>query len=655
MYNKHSKPTHDTKVYMAIWYRLGDFFQLINITFPAAQYPEPGRMLTLIRKVKFRSIDSPIAKEIEVELYVNGEMKINITGTLVYGKQLQAIADQIIPNEALDSWVLNMGTTREMLDCPDMDYHRWFPPENKVWIKIASGKNESLTPDEIASKILELFKHVNQQCEHTVFSNELTQEILALTNFVYYKERLHDNQHRHVISDKLSMHSHTHPDRKNSKELIRILSTFSKLSVNDENEVRCLLAQGESPDQVESGGMPAVSLAILRHKSTALTSALMFYGARIFDRSPDSVFLESPFELALQQYTQRQTPAYLDILNIMGATLTTLERQITKSKSGTKVVNSKITSDANSIITTFSMSDGKTLDTILKHNSQLTRDNKQAILNSIEDVFDKSNVESFLSDNYLVESIHDDLKVVGFNIFEILTPDNAKDTDIVLHVVYSFIQAPYRGYGIMALLEFRLAYAMQVLSNQHDVAVFYTAIDPSGYKQAKDHLAMPRHQPPDMDDKMHKILSRVYHGSYQYHHNGSMCYVLDDASAKAGGFTGSKTDFTHQYVFENMLGSKTKDKNGKTRGVPVLFYIGDENYIKQSQMAEQIGVNFTDHILKLSSAIRRILQPYMGSTFHQGAPNLGRVYKRADLLFWKCPRTLTETGSTASPSLSAKL
>lgn len=631
---------------MTTWYRFGDFYQPVNYRNLADQSYGP----VMMRSVKFRSISSPIIKVINVILYTDGDVRICITPTQSYKQKFHTAARCIIPKDAFDTVLPVMSMDLNAFMTPDKDVNPYSFVGHDVRINIAGGTNKNINLAEIIDKVEALFKDINKQCEQYVFTDELSVEIRQIVEFVY--NSVHGKKYQHMMTDKLVTHSHTHPERKNSKELIRILSKLSTLTENDKKEFRYFLTQGENPDQAEPAGMQAISLAIIRQKSKELTNALMFYGASIFTRNPDTVFFESPFELTMKLYSDTKNSVYLDMLNMMGGMLTTLERQIARATSGVKVVNTEITCDANSITTTFNMSDGKTLDTVLKHNSQLTRGNKQAILDSIDGIFDKSNVEAYLGNNYFIESIYSGSKLVGFNIFEIVPPDHAKDTDIILHVAYSFIQAPYRGYGIMALLEFRLAYAMQVLSNQHDVSVFYTAIDPSGYKQAKDHLAMPRHQPPDMDEKMHKVLSKVYHGSYQYYHDGSMCFVLDDASANVGGFTGSKTDLTHQYVFENMLDSTTKEASGKTRGVPVLFYIGDENYIKQSQIAEQIGVNFTDHILRLANAMRHVVSPYTGQACHS-APNLGRVYKRTDLLFWKYPSDVAE--KEQSHSLRAKL
>lgn len=480
--------------------------------------------------------------------------------------------------------------------------------------------------------IQSLFVSLNEKIGQEEIAREILDELSQLSRLLHNQLFDADRSAKHIIAEYTFPRSHVNPARKNSRALVNLLA-YNTLQTLPKKQFRYLLTQGEDVNGVGGDGdMTAMYYATLQYDLDVL-AFMLFYGGNPFMRIEGGTFFESPYEVA-GKFQEREK------IELIQSTVTTIQRPLSmasqsKPRLAVDAIDVKFIDD--SLITCIRLSNHKTLLSCLKKPALLTASEKSSVHALFERFFETRNPGTDLHDilnndlngeNNYIELIMDGQQLAGFNLFELISPKSS-NRHIFLHCVYSLIMPEYRGYGIMSLLAFRLAFAMQLLSPGLTLGVFFCAVHDNSYRMVKDLLHYPKYQPHSMNILMDDILQEVFKGDASLYHDTITCFTEDDVRLKDCENANTKKDIIEKIFYQYILGINSAP-TGKTRAAPVLFYVGDDSFHRlESMLRSTIRVNFSGHIQQLARALHAWMPGCMSSA------NVSAQLPRSDSLFWQ--------------------
>jgi hypothetical protein len=330
----------------------------------------------------------------------------------------------------------------------------------------------------------------------------------------------------------------------------------------------------------------------------------------LFDAGTQSHCLPSAFEMTLLN-------KQVDKFKVMQAFVTHLQRVVKCESDQLKVSLSIMSYSQLRLTTGFRFSNGTSIRTELKSLAHLSPDEKDLLFTSLySKAFEiqgdlemtklKRKYESDFADkSKFIEIISDHNTIIGFNLFKIVA--STRNKLMVLTIDYALINPVYRGYGLMTLYTFRLAYALQLLKKDYKIAIFFLSIHFNSFKLIKDFLFYPKFQPAYMEKMVKSLLSVIYDGDYYYVKDLLTCYVREELRVRGSRYTASD-DLQYKFFHEHLLGLDNNCE--ENRAVPVCFYVDNENYERLSHLCLTLGIHFFEHLQNLIKAFGQFLADY---------------------------------------------
>lgn len=480
-------------------------------------------------------------------------------------------------------------------------------------------------------KLKRLFEYFNAYIQPQPFSREIMDEIQN----IYYSGS--KNIFTHIVTEMpsyiLNDTKNNHTNRRTDYEGLADL-----LHTGHANPVlyKKYLLEGDNPEERSvCGTRSAMTFAILEQESLVPLELLLWYEANPFRRlynemnyynGTDGRFsiaeipslfcrnglfeLLSPIEKALL-FNQ------IDKANVIGNEFSHLINSSLSNNSNRKrmqVITSQVQYDDDMVVSHFIFDDYRHIKTRLKYVEQMTREEKQKILDlvknnfmAIDDLDQRKLTDIFNKDfsaNKLIDVIYDNDKVIGFILFELIIPKGSSKS-IILHCAYSAIDPEYRGYGLMLFLSFRLAYILQAMLPEKQIGVFYCAAHYNSYRMA-NFKHSPKYQSPEVQKIISDTLKVIYDTEIlPYYHHYLKSYIEDNVSVKSVSHT-SQVSLNERIYNREILGHEDIP-NGEFRSAPVMFFVGDENYKYIANTASRLGINFDIHIAEFACELKKLL------------------------------------------------
>ncbi len=491
------------------------------------------------------------------------------------------------------------------------------------------------------NRLIELFKYLNELYNRIDFPADVVNEFQQIA--AYLIADVHDQQFRHIIPKKIYVSNCPNPARAQSEKLFDLIAYNLKngFSLRD---LIYLLIQGEDTNQhgCSKGGFGTTPLyeAVSRHDSVPAVKLLLMYGADPFYRDNGEFYI-SPVELAksLRRY---------DLVDLFMSRYMRVEKSLPDTKPNLKVRNTRIAAIRyKSIATEFEFTNARSIHTKLMHTQDLSGEQHSELISMFAKKFqaaDNRKITEIFQEavgkfNNIVELIYSENQLIGFNLFELIK----QEEELYLHCIYSFVEQEYRGYRIMSLLAFRLAFALQMLNPEQAVGIIFSAIHYNSYRMIKDLLHFPKFQPDHVNGKIFNLIIKIFKESSSFHHDLLMCYLDEDTMVKEAA-SNHTADLGEEFFYQHLL--NMQDAKTSARGAPVLFYVGDDSFRKLQFAMAASGINFADHLGHLANA----LGIYQGAT-PGAAPGI-ISFSQSSHLFWfnkKLPAYLTVNKASAAP------
>jgi hypothetical protein len=563
--------------------------------------------------VGYRSIYSTLIKEVEVLLYSDGDALLSFKIPYRSINKVNAIFQQFcMPNEFND------------------------PMQGVLHISIKPHALESTL-----KKLIALFQYMRREYGQHEISLELMEEFQRIFHCISSHEKM-----THLIPDKNVASAHINPARSTSTALIDFLR-YRRANAPFDKQFDSLLIQGENPNQCDFLGDTPITLAIFR--DIEYLKRLIIMGANFLQRPEVTgpVFFTDAMELA----EKHKKTGHLDI---MASRLTTIEKPISGP-----VTRNDLMMHHNQIVTTFHFKNKQPIFTRLKKTTELSKNEKQELFNLFSQFFELTHAnhpnelkdlffkEDLKGQNKFVELIHCGAKVIGFNLFEILE-SKTDPRYLFLHCAYALIQPQYRGYGLMSLLAFRLAYCLQQLAPERKVGVLFFSNHFNSYKMLmpKDisdnaFLNFPMYQSTHVVQLVKEFVDFLYEGKAKLHHDNFACYIKEKKPLKVSGSYHSKhPDIYEDFFYKDIQGHDADFSDGP-HVTPVVFLVEDHSFKKLSRLCSSLGIHFGDHINKLSTLVSPFLQQYTG--LNQANK---KTLSKNNYLFWFNESIASDTNSS---------
>lgn len=369
-----------------------------------------------------------------------------------------------------------------------------------------------------------------------------------------------------------------------------------------------LLTSAEEINVFDSTGYTPLHYAIFL--TTEEVEKLLCYGANPLYLVPhQGIHYFTAYELALQQAKKGYN---VEIFHILQASMMQIERSLQKNNKMLRVSDIDIKSKHQCVGTTFFFPKKEDIYTELKQSIHQTEEEKGHLLTMFAKAFegDKNDYKEYMEE--FIEDLTEDRtyvelfyvktcankEFIGFNVFSIIEINN----QLILNCAYSFISDDYRGLGIMPLLAFRPAFALQAIFPDKRIAIFFNAIHYNSYRTIENLLHWPKYQSPHLKGLVELILQKVFKDNLDnlfYVHNLLSCYVKDKIKVKGKYYIKDKNNIMQKHFYERLL-KFINNVPEYARAAPVLFYVGDDSFYKMGSLLSQMGVDFYAHIKHFS-------------------------------------------------------
>jgi hypothetical protein len=409
-----------------------------------------------------------------------------------------------------------------------------------------------------------------------------------------------------------------------------------------------LLAAGEDPNGYDTSGHTALHSAmelerVHKKKMDNVIKLLLIYQANPFIRNIHSLMGDygSAYESALQRENRSYVNYFLSLelskkyarfIHVV-ANLPRLTRPVSPPQPF------KIKSDGKQMYSVFPMAGNKTYACITKNLNDLSRDEKTAIIAIHKQQFidDNDTFSKDLSgDDKLIELIYAEHRLIGFNLFQKIKVPEC----VVISCLYSYLDSKNRHPGLMLLLCFRLAFALQLLMPDQIIGYHFTAINYNSYRLVQDWLHFPKYNPMSKGSQafpLQKIMKQIYQGSTEVHQEGSAIYVSDEVKTKAACSDALRGGIFKDFFYTILLGISAKASN-TNRAAPVFFYVCDDIYLHlKSTLLLSLGIHFFQHVYETAKAMSYLFSDVIKEPH---PPNPIECFFNSKMLFWhnvKCP------------------
>lgn len=487
-------------------------------------------------------------------------------------------------------------------------------------------------------KIMQLFAKFNRDYDPQPFANDIQQELLNACCAVEEVSELRSHSIPAATTSTLPIDN----KRPTYKKLVDMLAyKTSPYSI-----CKKYLMEGDNPNEQQNygdhdtSGHTPLAYAIIRHKSDDLLELLLWYGANPFKRAESLVFgRSSPLELA-------KIFGLHSKINTIIAAFSKASRPLTTASSHPaplKVIRSQLEYEKQCIITTLDFSNHKTLQTVIKPLDKLSAEERAGVFAHFKIGFEITTekqactIETVFDDDFsgkkTIELIYDGEHLIGFNLFEVITPEKSKD-NVFLHCAYAYLSPDYRGYGLMTYLAFRPAYSLQLLLEDKKVGVFFCSIHYNSYRLV-DFQHFPKYQPDYMPELANEVLDDVLQADYAYYHDLITYYIFDRVRVKGPNHATSYASLNERLFRKEILGMSNQDhEQTHTKAAPILFYIGDENTNKMRITARYLGIDFDSHAIKLAEYMQLLLKNITKEKLKTHPINPAILSRSSLSLFW---------------------
>ncbi len=491
--------------------------------------------------------------------------------------------------------------------------------------------------DQLQKQLEQLFENYNKNKIN--FPSELINEIRQIIAFLKLKpEERNWEVCKHFIPEETIATSHVNPGRKDSQELMDLIS--DKFSVSKFFDG---LVAGEDPNQGEIIGVKlpfkiivnANYIRRITHNDDVVdvVKALGAYGARFFDRKNGRFFRESAFDIAFTNGDKK-------ILDYFGSLLTSMGKSLSARDLAPVITVDKIIFSYNE--TCFVFKNNNIIKVKLIPINQLTvaqrKDCYQLFKKYFKDphgdeshVIDTFNDSFAISENRFVEMIfisnEAGEQLRGINLREAWKSDIVPDHGVV-HGIYCYMEPELRRYGLSDLLAFSLPAMLQMLYPKHTFVFIYSPTTYQAYlmlKIAVKLLHAPKYQSPLVKMLIEEFISRVYNGEVEVVHKNMTWGVKEkfplvsiDAKAKK-----------HKEPLEQFYDEKISAGNYPL----VLWHASKQSVDELTKSAKRLGFDFGVYAETQAMFFKNDAEKIMKKPSFSVYPN--HNFKEEGELFWK--------------------
>lgn len=560
------------------WYRIGDFYKSHHFPFGATHS-------AITNSVVFQNTTSAHLLKLGIQRDGAKKLKIQIIPAPYNKNEVQTqCLNEFSDEELLEPRNLGKPTT------PDTAYLNY---NRSVTIKF--------TPTTCQKLLAMLSRNWGDANTH-----DIRTELKQISNYTQAC------QYKHVVPASIAYaSSYVNPALQRSTALV----DFIMESSGNSKQLQKLLLSGEDPNQRNDHGETALYRAAITQDSKSV-HLLLCYGGNPFDRENGT--FQSAFEVSFEWGDSKS----LDLYNYAKPE----KLAAPCSKSLMKIKSIALVLDGNIPLTRIDFTNETYVFTTLKKPKQITSIEFKQLFQKFQKAFqldEKSFGEDINSENNIIEMIYNEKReLIGFNIFELITPSKNKDY-LIVHCLYTYIETEYRGNGLMDFLVYRLVAAIKHGVDNKKIGFLGGAITPNGYRLVHEFAHYPKYQPDHMHQLLDDILRKVYKSDdLKLFRNGITCFTEEKVSVKVN--RKEKLDIHERFFYEYLLGIDINSTQENNRAAPILFLIENKSFYRMNEGFLKFGINFQEHTLELAKRLKHFF------------PNLGVAASLLKLSLFDC-------------------
>lgn len=490
---------------------------------------------------------------------------------------------------------------------------------------------------ETGLKLIELFNYLNTKSQSEEFSPELMAEIIQLSASLKMNRDLFYTQ-KHKISEGTVSTAHVNPSREKSKDLVNLLQYAPVNKQSElEKDLKKLLTKGEDPNQESGLGQTPLSLAVLGCDKLILM-LLLCYGANPWAPTNDfSGF--APIELA-KLYNDNEKFTFIE------KACAQVEKPTSVSRSLSSVKTIDTFANANKVTTIIELADSKTtLVSTLKEISELTEEETSQLLDLYTHIFHTSteDIKKGFDQAFSpapgkwIDIIRDKTgRIIGAATYILRKETN----DLYLMVDLSFLHPDYQGCGIMPLIDYRVAFALQKLFPNFNTYVVFLAASYAAFRRVEHLLCTPKYQPEGIKDRLKHVFADLFHYSLTWNDTPDGVYFNvkeENQLVSTNKQTKSNAPIMEEFFHQHLRGAM----DGY---IPVLIPVRDDLLAALQNMLSPRQINFNDQCQFLAKALEKstLLDDSMNAKGH-GLKNNKAISSK--YLFWNNQQVPSEKGA----------
>ena len=485
-------------------------------------------------------------------------------------------------------------------------------------------KNRSITiffpgQDDIDTTFFQAWRMIDARFNVHEFTPDIKAELHSICYFdtgeVSATLGVPKNFHQHIIpARQLKRYSHYNPYSHRSK---RFKNALERAVVNM-RELKYLLLTGEDPNLCSENDMPPILYAMQHHDETVLELILLYGGDPRFRRDfgHNGKYVNA-IEFGLENNLLNKVDLIYRHLSYLDRTLNPNPGELAKVT---------MTGDLRGVTTVFDFPN-KIIRTELKRVDQLSLEERGALLEQYKRCFESKTKDSdaaivevfnkdFSGPGKLAECIYQKIKanrkdttgvLIGLNLFELLISKAEKNL-LYVHCICSMVDPSVRSQGFMAVLAFRIGFALDKILPGFKIGNYYAALTHDSWGMIKDILHFPMRQTRVINNRVREVTQITSDGKIQITHDLLTCYYKESVAVKRS-FTKKFDDnpFIRFFYREFLNLPPNTYENDEMRAVPVFFYVADESEALLSKKAGLMGVNFSQHTLELAGFFMALL------------------------------------------------
>ena len=249
--------------------------------------------------------------------------------------------------------------------------------------------------------------------------------------------------------------------------------------------------------------------------------------------------------------------------------------------------------------TLFRYSNGKLITTVISPSNKINDNELNSLLRLAASSFNPEDIkEDFQDKDAMVEMIYSDQpdedekiknNLIGFLIYKTIC-------ETYLYWSLAYLAPEYRGLGLMPLLLFRQAYAMDYKG------IFMLSIHPNSYKVVDKNLQhFPKHQSKELKALVTELLAAVLQvKNCEIHQQGLTCYIDGQIELKQKIMQTSQLSFSDKFFFSYLLNLPDDAITTKNRAAPILFHLDSAHLARLNAVFANQGINFVEQVNNLA-------------------------------------------------------